>query len=86
MTAELQGDSLTCPRKTSKALVVSRKTMARRNKSVTIKLSEEEANHLKALAKEKDLPMSIVLRQMLRQEQDAPTHVIAEIVPPKRQS
>lgn len=59
--------------------------MARRSKSVTVRLSEEEQTKLQRIARERDLPMSIVLRQILK-EGSLPTHVTAEDTPPKRES
>ena len=58
--------------------------MSRRRKSITVRLSDEEQARLKTLSAEKDVPMSIVLRQLARKEVGLPTHVSAEDTPPKR--
>jgi predicted DNA binding CopG/RHH family protein len=50
----------------------------KREKSVTIRLSDAESERLKKLSAERDLPMSIVLRQLLRVEEGLPTQVSLE--------
>ena len=60
--------------------------MSKREKSVTVRLSEEEQARLKRLSIERDVPMSIVLRQLLRQQEGLPTQITTEDTPTPRKA